>query len=187
MQRLFLAWNPPGATRAALASAQATLRARERADGIRWTPPAQVHLTLRFLGPTAPERVAPLRDRVAHACTDLPPATARACEAEWWPDAVAPRVLIVRCASDGRIEALNAALERAARETGFPAERRTFRAHVTLARAGKLRRRVDAARHALPAPLPFVVDHVALVLSERTASGSRYRELTRWSLAAPER
>ena len=56
--RLFLAVAVPAPVTAALAELE------ERIPGFRWTPPAQRHLTLRFLGGIAGAQVPPLQARL---------------------------------------------------------------------------------------------------------------------------
>jgi 2'-5' RNA ligase len=57
--RLFVAIVPPPAVRADLAALPAPLR------GVHWTPPENLHLTLRFIGDTEPEKQAALETALA--------------------------------------------------------------------------------------------------------------------------
>ena len=54
--RLFVAVVAPPAVQAVVAAAQAVLR--PMTTYVRWTAPGNTHLTLQFLGPTAPDRVS---------------------------------------------------------------------------------------------------------------------------------
>jgi len=62
-------------------------------------------------------------------------------------------------------------------ECGFVAERRTFHAHVTLARRA-------AGRHSARAhaPICWPVDGFCLVISDTRPEGVRYKVLRRWRL-----
>ncbi|MBI2496457.1 MAG: RNA 2',3'-cyclic phosphodiesterase [Opitutae bacterium] len=57
--RLFVALVPPGAVRAELAALAAPLA------GVRWTPAANLHLTLRFIGDTDAETQSRFEDTLA--------------------------------------------------------------------------------------------------------------------------
>jgi 2'-5' RNA ligase len=50
MPRLFVALVPPAPVRAGLAELGVPL------DGVRWTPGENLHLTLRFIGETTPDK-----------------------------------------------------------------------------------------------------------------------------------
>jgi 2'-5' RNA ligase len=57
--RLFVAISPPAAVRVELGALAAPLA------GVRWTPPDNLHLTLRFIGDTEPEKQARLEAALA--------------------------------------------------------------------------------------------------------------------------
>ena len=57
--RLFVALVPPAAVQAELAALAAPL------PGVRWTPADNLHLTLRFIGDTEPDRQAALAEALA--------------------------------------------------------------------------------------------------------------------------
>lgn len=57
--RLFVALVPPAAVQAELAALAAPL------PGVRWTPAENLHLTLRFIGDTDPDRQAALAEALA--------------------------------------------------------------------------------------------------------------------------
>jgi 2'-5' RNA ligase len=57
--RLFVALVPPATVRTELAELAAPL------PGMRWTPPDNLHLTLRFIGDTPPEKQAALEEALA--------------------------------------------------------------------------------------------------------------------------
>ena len=69
--RLFVAVWPPPPVVDVLASLE-----RPTVDGLRWTTPAQWHVTLRFIGSADPSEVGPLPD-VRGRAVSLGPATER--------------------------------------------------------------------------------------------------------------
>ena len=107
---------------------------RDVADGISWTRPANLHLTLRFLGDAVPAAIIPMvvaaLEQIA-AVTETFPLTARG--AGTFPDAARPRVVWIGLHSDHLIR-LAERVESAARECGFPPETRPFAPHLTIGR-----------------------------------------------------
>lgn len=150
--RLFLALWPGPATRAAIAGAA------DRAAwpaGVARVAPAQLHLTLHFIGPVAAERVDSLVPRLEVPMRRF---ELRLAHAESWP-----RGLAVLCA-DGQpaeLAALHARLADTLRRDGLPVESRPFRPHVTIARRAE-----GVAWPVAPATVRWPVRGYSLVLSE---------------------
>ena len=63
MIRAFIALTPPVTLQQSFADVQAALQRCSLA--FRWVKPAQVHLTLKFLGDISPETIDPYRTRHA--------------------------------------------------------------------------------------------------------------------------
>lgn len=167
--RLFLAAWPPDAVVDRLA---AWLPARP-APGVRWVPPENWHVTLRFLGRAEP-------DEALAALASLQAASAEA--------VVGPRVTTlgrsIVCLPVGGLDRLAAAVRAATASVGEPPEPRPFTGHLTLAR-----RKGRAKAPAVGAEYSdrFLVTEVALVSSTTAADGARYHVLARQPLAAPQR
>ena len=174
--RVFFAVWPDAPARDRLAAAA---RDMVRRAGGRASDPANHHLTVAFVGDVAAERIAALR-RVGAAAAR----------------AVAPFVLsldrlgafqhtgIAWLGSDNvppELACLVGALRDGLAANHFPVERRRFRAHATIAR------RCAPLATAAIAPVAWRVERLALVASELTPAGSRYRELAAWSLNAIRR
>jgi len=160
--RLFVAVWPPADLVAALAGLD-----RPERSGVRWTTPDQWHVTLRFLGSMqdaedgkrALTRVAPV------AGPDEPVAVAGPTVVRLGPS--------ILCVPVAGLEDLAAAVVAATAGLGEPPPERSFRGHVTLARA---KRGVDVralAGQSFSAEWP--VSEVTLVASETRPSGARYR------------
>jgi 2'-5' RNA ligase len=153
---------------------------RPRFAGARWVRPEGVHLTLRFLGDTPPERVERLRPALAVAASASEPADARIAELGTFPGrGRPPRVLWVGIQLPASILALREACEEAAVSAGFPPEDRPFHGHLTLAR---FRERVS--RPALP-PVDLGttrLETLVLFRSELRPGGSVYTPIGRFPL-----
>jgi 2'-5' RNA ligase len=182
--RLFFAVPAPPAVREALAAW--AREAHRRADGWRWVDPSLVHLTLRFLGDTDPERVEPLAASARQIARAQP---RHAVQVRGWgvfPGPSRPRVLWAGLVGElSHLVRMAEALEGAARALGFPPEERSFRAHLTLARA------VRDARPRLPgtpdAGQPdfgaMPVEELVLFRSHLGPAGPTYEPLARLPLA----
>ncbi|HEX7347285.1 MAG TPA: RNA 2',3'-cyclic phosphodiesterase [Candidatus Limnocylindrales bacterium] len=107
------------------------------ARDVRWVRLEGLHLTLRFLGPTEPERIAPTMAAVqAAAATATEPIEIELSGAGTFPPGRRPRALWIGVTRGGEgLARLAARTEEALVEAGWEPEHRPFRAHLTLARS----------------------------------------------------
>ncbi len=154
--RAFVAVIPPAGALAELEAAVVPVRAAH--PGLRWTPPAQWHLTLAFLGDIDEGVLPELTGRLARAARRHPPAPlalaggGRFGDRVLWtrvhaaPGPAAPSAggspvpagRVPR--SDGAagldgVRRLAASVAAAARRSGIAVDERPYRPHLTLARA----------------------------------------------------
>ena len=115
-----------------------TLRKRPDGDAVRWVNPEGLHLTLRFLGNVPTERVPELAEALRERLADVEPFAIKLGGPEPFPAPRRPRVVVLGCSPVDPVAELAARMEGLAVELGFPPERRTFKAHLTL---GRLRSR----------------------------------------------
>jgi 2'-5' RNA ligase len=161
MARLFLAVWPP-------AELIEQLDALPRPDqpGVRWVPPANWHVTVRFLGDGEPSDV-----HAALAGAPLPAATA-----VFGPRVrrLGQRALVVPVAG---LEELAAAVGAATADVGEPPGSLPFNGHLTLAR---LRRGAIYDLKGAPIAAEVRVAEVVLVRSELSREGATYEIIDRW-------
>jgi 2'-5' RNA ligase len=197
--RLFLAVLLPPPVAALVGSLTAELAAE--AWPVRWVAAEGAHLTLHFLGETAPERAELLRLALPplvarHAVFDL-----RTAGLGVFPNPRRPRVLWLGLhGPTHRLETLHRDLGQALHGLNFPVDEGPFHPHVTLGRvrntgtpAFPLRDLPDAIRNRLaggsqcapsgPPACPLPVREVALVRSHFGPAGSRYEVVGRYPLA----
>jgi 2'-5' RNA ligase len=178
--RLFVAVPLSEAARVAVAEVVERIRAGEpEGRGVRWVRLDGLHITLRFLGPTAEERVADVAAAVADAARGVEPFAIRIAGADAFPPIGRPRTLWLDLDQgvDG-LAALAARLDDALVGAGWERERRPFRAHLTLARADGVRAgpatvaalRVAAADLAIESP----IDRIVLFESITGSGRARY-------------
>jgi 2'-5' RNA ligase len=123
---------------------------REVGDGtarIRWVRVEGLHLTLRFLGPTPEDRVAPLAASADALARIVAPFEVELSGGGAFPSLARPRSLWVgvRGGAD-RLATLADALTEAAGECGLVLDTRPFAAHLTIGRTDGLRLGPVAAR-----------------------------------------
>lgn len=131
--RIFLAINPPADVRRRVWEATAPLR--DVAEEIAWIPEEKIHLTIKFIGEVAEERVAPLGTAMMDiARTHAAPAVHLGGVGAF-PNFRRPRVIWMGIEPEPRLELLHHDVELACDKLGHELEGRPYRPHLTLARA----------------------------------------------------
>lgn len=181
--RLFVAVWPPSAAVSELDRAVAAARAAVPA--LRWTQPAQWHLTLAFLGEVADPVRPQLDARLARAATRHPPLRLRLSGAGRF----GRQVLYVRVEGDVvALCRLATSVTAAARRCGVPVDERPHRPHLTLARsrgAADLRPAVDVLAGLTGST--WTASQIQLMASRpagRSGQPPSYETMAAWPLAA---
>jgi 2'-5' RNA ligase len=155
-------------------------RLRPHASDVAWVAPANLHVTLKFLGQIDPGRVPALTEALRAAAAPHAPFTLAVTGLGAFPTPGRPRVIWAGLAdAAGALRRLAGAVDAAAAALGVPAETRPFAAHVTLGRVREARRQPRLAE-ALERPESFgalAVTRVCLMRSELSPRGARYTEL----------
>lgn len=138
-RRLFVAVPLPAEAASEVAAVVDAVRSQGLPAGahdVRWVRLDGLHLTLRFLGPTPDERVAPTAQAVARAAALTAPIDAELAGAGTFPPGGRPRALWIGVATGA--DALGDLARRVHGEleaAGWAPDDRPFRAHLTLARS----------------------------------------------------
>jgi 2'-5' RNA ligase len=180
--RLFVGLDLPEETICSLEALLARLRPTAR---IHWSPPANLHITTKFIGEWPDERVADVKA----ALTAIEPGDAipvRVHRLGFFPNPHAPRVFWCGIEAPG-LETLAPATDRATAALGIPRETRSFSPHLTLARI-KERLDLQPLRETIAA-LPslefgsFEARSFFLYRSSPRPTGSVYTKLAEFPLA----
>jgi 2'-5' RNA ligase len=184
-KRLFVAVKLAVASERKIAEAVDRLRrAVVGGPGIVWVPPANLHVTVKFLGWSKPEAVAAVRLAVSGLTEARQGLSLEAAGAGGFPRNEAARVLWIGVRDgSGALGRLAEEIDARCASLGFVKETRAFHPHVTIGRA-----RAPADVSALLATLASqsfgstLVSELVLYESVIKSIGSDYSVLHRWPL-----
>lgn len=134
--RLFVALEIPANVREELASLVKNLReaaGQSSKSGPKWVRLENIHLTLKFIGEVADEKVP----AVCSALASVPqgePIELEFRDLGFFPNERKPRVLWAGIEGSPRLQMLAADVESALERIGIPRDQRAFQPHLTLAR-----------------------------------------------------
>lgn len=157
---------------------------REIGGLVRWVPPENVHLTLKFLGDVSPSNVEFLIQMLRTEAENIGCFSLHLTGIGSFPSLKRPRVIYIGIHAPAGLEALHRGLEAASRRLGYESEERPFSPHLTL---GRVRQNITAVeqqkiRRCIEGTQVDVlgtarVDSVHLYKSELKPSGSVYTRL----------
>lgn len=168
--RLFIAVTLPEQILAALE------RIQQGVPDAQWTPPENMHLTLRFLGEVNGADFQDLMPALADAA--MPPFDIEIASVGHFERRQVPAVLWAGVRPSPELNRLQAKVERIVQSCGFPPEPRKFMPHITLARLGEtdpLRVRNFLQRYSLFAPGSVRVEGFTLFSSHLGKGDPHYR------------
>lgn len=173
--RLFAAMPLPEPGRLECAAVLASVR--DAGWPVRWVRDDLAHITLKFFGEVAPNRLDVIAEAVeAAASGDAVPLRLQGLGA--FPTFRHPRVVWLGVEAPPALELLKDRLERLAEGLGFQPEGVPFRPHVTLGRVREGHRLPPGALERCgiaAAGQSFVANSVVLYESELTSTGPEYR------------
>jgi RNA 2',3'-cyclic 3'-phosphodiesterase len=104
------------------------------APDARWVRPESLHITLKFIGEQAPERVEAITERLRRVESSA--FEIRCAGYGFFPTAKAPRVFWIGIQAGPQLADLAGSIDMAVGELGVPREDRPYSPHLTLARGG---------------------------------------------------
>ena len=129
--RLFLAIAIPDEIRSAFAALLKEFRAL--APQLKWVRAENLHVTLKFLGETPPEKLAALQSAM-RAIRSPESVGLEFRGLDFFPNEKRPRVFWAGMEASPNLKSLAADIDHATHRLGFPLEDRPFTPHLTLAR-----------------------------------------------------
>jgi 2'-5' RNA ligase len=184
-RRLFVAVPLPAEATATLARLVDEIRALGLAGqgrDVRWVRLDGLHLTLRFLGPTPEDRVAPTIEAVRAAASSLRAFELVLGDGGAFPNLERPRAIWVDLVSGADQLGIAASIVDASlTHAGWDIEERPFRPHLTLARSDGVRAGAAVAEaliaRAADLRVTCAVDRIGLFESHTGGGPARYEPL----------
>jgi RNA 2',3'-cyclic 3'-phosphodiesterase len=188
--RLFVALEIPSAVRDHLAALSKELGALETPSTgrkARWVRPANLHVTLKFIGEVPPAKLDAIRDALSTVRSERP-AELRFRGLGFYPSEKRPRVFWAGIEASPNLVLLAGDIDAVLEKLGVGRERRPFTPHLTLARfeppgvseklAGRVRENVTRDFGALR------TGEFHLIESKLKPSGAEYTTLQSFRFAA---
>ena len=152
-------------------------RLREGGWPVRWVHDEGVHMTLKFFGEVAGDRLDVIGEALRYAADGAGALPLRLGELGAFPSRSRPRILWVGIEGPPALELLQDRIERGSEAIGFPPEGAPFQPHVTLGRVREGQRLPPGGLEDYAEGLeqvPFVAQELVLYESVLTTSGPRY-------------
>jgi len=183
--RTFIAIELSAGIKGELTRVQGMLREKIATPHLRWVDPANVHLTLKFLGNVPLDRIQEITAALKEACAEVSPFIMEVSGLGCFPSTSNPRVIWVEVQEEtGRLKRLQERVEGRLATLGFKPERRSFRPHLTLGRVRKqahvgARRIIGGIVSATPVGDlgQMEVREISLMKSVLLPSGAQYSRL----------
>ncbi len=144
---------------------------------VRWVHDEGVHMTLKFFGEVAPERLDVIIEALRYAAEGAGALGLKLGGLGAFPSRSRPRILWVGIEAPPSLELLQDRIERGCEALGFPPEGAPFQPHVTLGRVREGQRIPTRGLDSYSGrfePVPFVAQELVLYESVLTTGGPRY-------------
>ena len=184
MRRLFIAADISSEARCHASDLGQRLRSVHSGKGVGWTKPENLHVTIKFLGETEPDREEKLIGILTRIARSTEPFRLQFEK----PELLGKRVVSIAVGSDSNtVFTLEVAIDTECEKLGFAREGRRFHPHLTLGRIRRPEATHELAKHFLQTqiePLSFEVREIVLYESELGPGGSVYRKVDTFKLSA---
>jgi 2'-5' RNA ligase len=186
---MFCAVELPEEVRARLQQHIATLRKEIPDAAARWSRVENIHLTLKFFGNVAVDRIPAISAAAERAVSGAAPFKIEIGNTGVFPRPSRPQVLWIGVSDpSGKLSVLQHHIETECATIGFSKEARDYRPHLTIARLRKpesARRLADAHMQMTFEPIAVKLNEVILFRSELSSKGSRYTPISHHYLPNP--
>ena len=176
--RMFCAIELPEEVRRQLEEHIVKLRKAVPDVAASWSRVENIHLTLKFFGNVALDRIPTISAAAARAVAEFSTFPIGIGNTGVFPKPSRPQVLWIGVSDpSGRLSALQARLENECASEGFPKEDRAYRPHLTIARVRRPeggRRLADAHLQMNFPTIDIKLNELILFRSELSPKGSKY-------------
>ena len=190
--RSFIAIELPDEVKSGLVRLQAQLKTGKQPP-VKWVAPDGIHLTLKFLGNVASDKINEITTAIEAAVHGIPPFQLEVKDLGVFPNLRRVQVVWVGVSGDtAQLNQLQQHIESNLAPLGFPRETRAFKPHLTLAR---LREQASPDERQIFGQLitnteftevyGFSVDAINLMRSELTREGAIYSQISSAKLKKP--
>lgn len=184
--RMFCAIELPDHLRSQLQDRMQRLREVVPEATASWSRPENIHLTLKFFGNVAKQRVAGISAAASRTAQGFSPFHITAGATGVFPKPNRPKVLWIGVDDlSGKLSTLQRKLETECDTEGFQKEDRAFRPHLTIARIGRpegARRLAETHRLMEFRSVEVAVTELIVFRSELSSKGSKYTRVSAHSL-----
>ena len=155
-------------------------------DYIRWVPPDNFHLTLKFLGNTPDEKISIISDVISKSVTSFKPINLELNHSGVFGSKYKPRVIWFGIRENKHLQKLGIELLNNLDDAGFPKDRQNFVPHLTVGRITKVmdkllfNNEMEKLRNAFLQKI--IVDRVILFESILTSKVPIYNEIKSYPL-----
>ena len=186
--RIFCAVDLPGFVRAQLQEHIRQLREAVADQSASWTRVENIHLTLKFFGNVAIERIPKVSAAVERAIRKFPTFPISIGKTGVFPNPRRAQVLWIGVSDPtGKLSELQRQLEHECAKEGFEKEDRAYRPHLTIARLRKpegARLLADAHLKMDFEPAEITLSELIVFRSELSSKGSKYTAISKHELSA---
>lgn len=186
--RTFICIEIPEAVKERIADLQGELKKLDAQ--VSWVKPANIHLTVKFLGPVAPSRIVTIRQVVERVANSCHPFEVEVAQTGCFPSPRNPKVLWVGLSQvPNQLQQLQQTIEEQLATAGFPREAKRFSPHLTIGRVRSPRGASAVAEKLIASVFgaqTFSATEVIVMRSDLSPSGSVYTPQARIQLGPPE-
>lgn len=180
-KRIFIAVDISEEARRKTAVYVKSLREKFPQARVSWDKPEKLHLTLKFVGEIDDEQLAELIEATERTAKEFAPFKLQIAETGVFPSTRQAKVLWLDVKDEKeKLRELNQVLENECANLGFKREKRSFKAHLTIAR---LRERANelVKTHLKQnfQPIEFEVSELIIYQSELRPTGSIYSVISK--------
>lgn len=149
---------------------------------IGWVKPANIHITLKFLGNINPQQIDEIAYQIGRAKDQFDPFSVKIKGVGVFPNPKRPRVIWIGAESENQtLKKVAQHIDRFVANVGFEPEKRDFKAHLTLGRVKGMQGIEEVMRileqHQKFSGGSFTVDEIVLIQSELKPGGAVYTPL----------